>query len=57
VPRGQPYYKPKKLKTPFLDKIKAITTEFPCYGYRRVKAELRRKGIAVKKKRVQRIMA
>jgi len=53
-------YKSKKTKDkdkPLLDKIKAIATEFPCYGYRRITAELRRRGIAVNKKRVQRIMA
>jgi len=54
------YYKSKKAKDkdqPLLDKIKAIATEFPCYGYRRITAELRRRGIAANKKRVQRIMA
>jgi len=54
------YYKSKKSidnDKPLLDRIKAIATEFPCYGYRRVTAELRRRGITVNKKRVQRIMA
>jgi len=54
------YYKSKKAKDrdkPLLEKIKGIATEFPCYGYRRITAELKRQGIAVNKKRVQRIMA
>jgi transposase InsO family protein len=54
------YYKSKKVKDrdkELLDKIKAIATDFPCYGYRRITAELRRRGIAANKKRVQRIMA
>jgi transposase InsO family protein len=54
------YYKSKKGSNrdkPLLEKIKAIATEFPCYGYRRITAELRRRGIAVNKKRVHRIMA
>ena len=40
-----------------LGKISAIATEFPCYGYRRITAELRRKGITINRKRVHRIMA
>jgi transposase InsO family protein len=54
------YYKSKKTKDkdkPLLEKIKAIATEFPCYGYRRITAELKRRKIKVNKKRVQRIMA
>ncbi|MBA7648867.1 hypothetical protein ES703_56657 [subsurface metagenome] len=54
------YYKSKANKDKdkeLLDKIRAIATEFPCYGYRRVTAELRRKGITVNRKRVHRIMA
>jgi len=54
------YYKPMKVKEkdkPLLDKIKTIANEFPCYGYRRITAELRRRDIVVNKKRVQRIMA
>ncbi|HEY4695989.1 MAG TPA: IS3 family transposase [Candidatus Hydromicrobium sp.] len=53
------YYKPKANKDkdkPLLDKIRAIATEFPSYGYRRITAELRRKGIMVNRKRVHRIM-
>jgi transposase InsO family protein len=54
------YYKSKKGKEKdksLLKKIEAIATEFPCYGYRRVTAELKRRGITVNRKRVQRIMA
>ena len=54
------YYKSRKTKDkdkPLLEKIKAIATEFPCYGYRRITAELKRRKIKVNKKRVQRIMA
>jgi putative transposase len=54
------YYKSDKgidRDKPLLEKIKVIATEFPCYGYRRVTAELKRRDIAVNKKRVQRIMA
>lgn len=44
VPRSGYYYKPKKDKRSdviMLKKIRAIATEFPCYGYRRVTAQLR----------------
>ena len=54
------YYKPKKDKRSdaiLLKKIRAIATEFPCYGYRRVTAQLRRNGIMMNRKRVHRIMA
>lgn len=45
------YYKSKAIKDKdkeLLERIKAIATEFPCYGYRRVTAELRRNGITIK---------
>jgi putative transposase len=54
------YYKSKKAKDndqPLLDKIKAIATEFPSYGYRRITAHLRREGIIINHKKVYRIMA
>ena len=55
------YYKSKNKKGDafLLERIRAIATEFPCYGYRRVTAQLRRRnGIMVKTgKRVHRIMA
>ncbi len=36
--------------------ITAVRTDFPAYGYRRVTHELRRHGVAVNHKRVQRLM-
>ncbi len=54
------YYKSKANKdkdNELLDKIRTIATEFPCYGYRRITAELRRRGTMVNHKRVHRIMA
>ena len=38
------------------DEIQRIATEWPCYGWRRVQAELRRRGWVVNHKRVRRIM-
>lgn len=38
------------------DRIEEIVVEYPRYGYRRVTAQLRREGIVVNHKRVQRIM-
>jgi transposase InsO family protein len=38
------------------DDIQRIALEFPCYGWRRVTAELRRRGWTVNHKRVKRIM-
>ena len=38
------------------DQIQRITLESPCYGWRRVTAELRRRGWTVNHKRVWRIM-
>ena len=36
--------------------IRAITDAFECYGYRRVDAELRRRGQVVNAKKVRRLM-
>ncbi len=36
--------------------IRAVVGEWPRYGYRRVTAELRRRGLPVNRKRVQRLM-
>jgi len=57
--RSGHYYKSKDKKSDafLLKKIREVATEFPCYGYRRVTAELRRRGIMVNRKRVHRIMA
>jgi len=38
------------------DEIQRIALEFPCYGWRRVTAELRRRGWTVNHKRARRIM-
>jgi len=38
------------------DEIQRIALEFPCYGWRRVTAELRRRGWTANHKRVRRIM-
>jgi putative transposase len=38
------------------DEIQQIALEWPCYGWRRVTAELRRRGWVVNHKRVRRIM-
>jgi transposase InsO family protein len=38
------------------DEIQRIALEWPCYGWRRVTAELRRRGRTVNHKRVRRIM-
>ena len=38
------------------DEIQRIALEFPCYGWRRVQAELERRGWVVNHKRVRRIM-
>ncbi|MGB3479265.1 MAG: IS3 family transposase [bacterium] len=58
--RSGHYYKSKENKKGdvfLLERIRAIATEFPCYGYRRVTAQLRRNGITINRKRVHRIMA
>jgi len=39
-----------------IDQIQQIALEFPCYGYRRITAELRNRGYAVNRKRVLRLM-
>jgi transposase InsO family protein len=38
------------------DEIQRIATDWPCYGWRRVQAELQRRGWVVNHKRVRRIM-
>jgi len=57
--RSGHYYKSKNKKGDgfLLEKIRVIAIEFPCYGYRRVTAQLRRNGIMVNRKRIHRIMA
>ena len=36
--------------------MRAITDEFECYGYRRIGAELRHRGLVVNAKKVRRLM-
>ena len=57
--RSGHYYKSKNKKSDafLLKKIREVATEFPCYGYRRVTAQLRRNKIMVNRKRIHRIMA
>jgi transposase InsO family protein len=57
--RSGHYYKSKNKKGDgfLLERIREVATEFPCYGYRRVTAQLRRDGIMVNRKRIHRIMA
>jgi len=53
------YYKPKRSKPLDMDlaeKIEKIALEFPCYGYRRITAALKRQGLKVNHKRVLRLM-
>jgi putative transposase len=60
LPRSKYYYNPKKDKLNdilLLDKIKAIATAFPSYGYRRITAALRREGMLVNHKKAYRVMA
>jgi putative transposase len=59
IPRSRHYYKPKKDKlgdTFILDKIAGIALNFPCYGYRRITAHLRRESTIINHKKVYRIM-
>lgn len=56
------YYKPKgnlakqMHDADIADAIEAIAYDFPSYGYRRVKAALRRQGMIVNHKKVAKIM-
>lgn len=51
------YHQPQgRDDTELRDLIEEIALEFPCYGYRRMTAELRRRGLIVNHKRVLRIM-
>jgi len=59
IPRSRHYYKSKKdahKDSAVLDKIKAVATDFPSYGYRRITAALKREGIIINHKKVYRIM-
>lgn len=61
LPRSTLYYRATKTDLRPADEalvqmIRDIQDDSPCYGYRRVTAELGRRGVAVNHKRVQRIM-
>ena len=58
--RSTYYYRPgdrrKNEEEELVARIEAICTEFPRYGYRRVKTQLHHEGCKVNHKRVARIM-
>ena len=61
LPRSSYYYHPKAPETSsgqraLVDRIEGIAEEFPRYGYRKVTAQLRREGLLVNHKKIQRIM-
>ena len=61
LPRSSYYYRPKAPETTseqrvLTDRIEEIAEEFPRYGYRKVTAQLRREGLFVNHKKIQRIM-
>lgn len=58
LPRSSFYYRPCISPEELLlrDTIERIATEYPRYGYRRITAELRRRGYEINHKRVLRIM-
>lgn len=56
--RSSQYYESKPAEDKALDtEIQAVCAEFPRYGYRRVTAELKRRGRQVNRKRIARWMA
>jgi transposase InsO family protein len=58
VKRSSLYYQPRTGETPALtNAIRDVCACFPCYGYRRVTAELLRRHWPVNRKRVARLMA
>jgi len=62
IPRSTYYYKPKdnflkkKLDSDLADAIEKIAYQYPYYGYRRITAALRRKGMAINHKKVLKMM-
>ena len=58
VPRSTYYAAPEArlFDDEIVAEIRAITDEFECYGYRRVGAELRHRGLVVNTKKVRRLM-
>jgi len=57
VPRSNLYRRSSVVADEKLDAaMKEVCAEFPCYGYRRVTAELRKQGWSINRKRVARLM-
>ena len=57
VPRSSYYAAPATPREdPALPEIRAIAEAFPCYGYRRIGAELRHRGKVVNCKKIRRLM-
>lgn len=58
VPRSSYYAAPapKPPEDPILASIRAIAEACPCYGYRRIGAELRHRGHVVNAKKIRRLM-
>jgi len=57
VARSNLYHRSSSVRNEALDSaLQEICAEFPCYGYRRVTAELRRRGWRVNRKRTARMM-
>ena len=62
IPESTYYYKPKddllikKRDADIAGAIEAIASDFPSYGYRRITAALRRKGMVVNHKKVLKMM-
>lgn len=57
VARSSLYHRSSQVPNEALDSaLKEICAQFPCYGYRRVTAELRRRGWPVNRKRTARMM-
>ena len=57
VARSSLYHRPSSVQNKTLETaLQEICAEFPCYGYRRVTAELRRCGWQINRKRIARMM-
>ena len=57
--RSSYYYRPKPVSPEgqvLLERIRTIRQRWPCYGYRRVTAQLRREGLRINHKRIARLM-
>ena len=62
ISRSTYYYRPKrnlkkkKRDADIVDAIEEVATDFPSYGYRRITAALRRRGMVVNHKKVSKMM-